>query len=366
MVDFLNLGKLNDEISGGLLSAFSRVIKSGSFIMGSELENFEAAFAKYCGVKHCIGVGNGLDALFLLLQAFGVGEDDEVIVPSNTFIATWMAVTRCGAHPVPVEPDINNYNIDPSLIVAAITSKTKAILVVHLYGQVADMDPINEIARQHGLIVIEDAAQAQGAKYKGKPAGSLGHGAGTSFYPGKNLGGLGDGGAVLTDNDVVANEIRLLRNYGSKTKYRHDIVGSNSRLDELQAAFLIEKLSVLDDWNDKRNRIAKVYDQALVDSRAITPFVPVYSKPVWHLYVIRHKRRNALMKFLEARGVFTLIHYPIPPHLQDCYRHSFKNVKFAIAERLSSELLSLPLSPILSAEDAEKVGSLIIEFEKNF
>ena len=261
-VPFLDLGRLHQSIRAPLDAAYHRVMDSGWFIMGPELEAFEAEFAQYCEVKHCIGVGNGLEALHLLLRAYGIGPGDEVIVPSNTFIATWLAVTQCGATPVPVEPDVNTHNIDPALIAAAITPRTRAIMPVHLYGQPADMDPINEIAAKHGLIVIEDAAQAQGARYKGRRTGSLGHAAGTSFYPGKNLGALGDGGAVLTSDDAIADKVRQLRNYGSKIKYQHDLAGYNSRLDEMQAAFLRVKLTVLDDWNALRSEIADQYSSS--------------------------------------------------------------------------------------------------------
>ena len=255
-VPFLDLGLVHREIRGALDEAFKRVLDSGWFIMGPELEAFEAEFAAYCGVKHCIGVGNGLEALHLLLRAYGVGPGDEVIVPSNTFIATWLAVSECGATPVPVEPNPLTHNIEAPAIAAAITSRTKAIMPVHLYGQTADMDPINELARKHGLVVIEDAAQAQGALYKGRRAGSLGDAAGTSFYPGKNLGALGDGGAVLTSDDAIAEKVKRLRNYGSQVKYQHDVAGYNSRLDEVQAALLRVKLGVLDQWHGRRTAIA--------------------------------------------------------------------------------------------------------------
>jgi dTDP-4-amino-4,6-dideoxygalactose transaminase len=323
---------------------------SGWFIMGPELAAFESEFAAYSNVKHCIGVGNGLDALHLLLRAYGIGPGDEVIVPSNTFIATWLAVSQCGATPVAVEPDANTHNINPALIAAAITSKTKAIMPVHLYGQPADMDPINQLAAEHGLVVIEDAAQAQGALYKGRRVGSLGHAAGTSFYPGKNLGALGDGGAVLTNDDAIADQVRRLRNYGSSIKYQHDLAGYNTRLDELQAAFLREKLKVLDAWNTKRKTIAKTYTELLSSADSITPLVPEYAEPVWHLYVIRSQQRDKLKAYLEQHGVSTVIHYPIPPHRQACYPE-YLSQPLPIADMLAGELLSLPMSPDMS-EDA--------------
>jgi dTDP-4-amino-4,6-dideoxygalactose transaminase len=338
---------------------------SGWFIMGPELDAFEAEFAQYCEVKHCVGVGNGLEALHLLLRAYGIGPGDEVIVPSNTFIATWLAVTECGATPVPVEPNAYTHNIDPALIASAITSRTRAIMPVHLYGQPADMDPINALAAKHGLIVIEDAAQAQGARYKGRRVGSLGHAAATSFYPGKNLGALGDGGAVLTNDDAIADKVKQLRNYGSQVKYQHDIAGYNSRLDEMQAAFLRVKLPVLDDWNARRRGIAAQYSMLLAGIDIDLPFVPEYAEPVWHLYVIRSKKRDALKAYLEQQGVSTVIHYPIPPHRQICY-HDFQDHKLSIAEMLAGEGLSLPMLPAMGGDEVERVVRAIINFCERF
>ena len=259
-VSFLDLATLHLSIRPQLDAAYTRVMDSGWFIAGPELDAFESEFARYCDVEHCVGVGNGLDAIHLLLRACGIGPGDEVLVPSNTFIATWLAVTQCGATPVPVEPLVATHNIDPALLEAHITTKTRAIIPVHLYGQPADMDPINAVAEKHNLVVIEDAAQAQGARYKGRRVGSLGHAAATSFYPGKNLGALGDGGAVLTSDAHIAKKIRQLRNYGSEVKYQHQVQGYNSRLDEMQAAFLRVKLSTLDAWNDRRRQIASTYN----------------------------------------------------------------------------------------------------------
>jgi dTDP-4-amino-4,6-dideoxygalactose transaminase len=360
-VPFLDLGRLHQPIRERLDAAYHRVIDSGWFIMGPELEAFEAEFAQYCEVKHCIGVGNGLEALHLLLRAYGIGPGDEVIVPSNTFIATWLAVTQCGATPVPVEPNIDTHNIDPALIANAITSRTRAIIPVHLYGQPADMDPINVLAAKHELIVIEDAAQAQGARYKGRRAGSLGHAAATSFYPGKNLGGLGDGGAVLTNDDAIADKVKQLRNYGSKVKYQHDLVGYNSRLDEMQAAFLRVKLAELDGWNARRREIATQYSQLLVGADIDLPHVPEYAEPVWHLYVIRSKQRDALKLHLEQQEVTAVIHYPIPPHRQACYQ-GFKGYSLPISEILAEEVLSLPISSAMEAEEVEIVARTIVTF----
>lgn len=363
-VPFLDLGRLHQPIRTQLDAAYRRVMDSGWFIMGPELSAFESEFAAYSEVKHCIGVGNGLEALHLLLRAYGIGPGDEVIVPPNTFIATWLAVSQCGATPVPVESDVKTHNIDPALIATAITPRTRAIMPVHLYGQPADMDPINELATKHGLTVIEDAAQAQGARYKGRRVGSLGHAAGTSFYPGKNLGALGDGGAVLTNDDAIADKIRRLRNYGSTVKYQHELAGYNSRLDELQSAFLREKLKVLDKWNAKRREIAATYSSLLDACDCVLPFVPEFAEPVWHLYVIRSKQRDALKAHLEQQGISTVIHYPIPPHQQACYPY-YGNHTLPVAEMLAGEVLSLPMSPDLREDEIDRVCKAVRDFDEN-
>ena len=353
-VSFLNLGRLNATIRPALDAAYERVMASGWYITGSELEAFESEFARYSGAAHCVGVGNGLDALVLLLRAYGIGAGDEVLVPSNTFIATWLAVSQCGATPVPVEPDPGTYNMDPARAKAAVTPRTRAIMPVHLYGQAADMDPLMELARQHKLVVIEDAAQSQGAEYKGRRAGSLGHAAGTSFYPGKNLGALGDAGAVLTNDAAIAEKVRTLRNYGSRVKYEHLEAGYNSRLDELQAAFLREKLKVLDGWNVRRQQVAAQYGEGLRGLPLRLPSVPAWALPVWHLYVVATPQRDALQKFLAERGIGTVIHYPKPPHLQDCYA-AFRGRDLPLATRLAGEVLSLPMSPDMTAAEVEEV-----------
>ena len=291
-VPFLDLNAQYLELKDELDAAYHRVMDSGWYILGKEVEAFEAEFAEYCQVRHCIGVGNGLDALHLILRASGIGPGDEVIVPSNTYIATWLAVTYAGAKPVPVEPDERTYNIDPSRIESAITKRTKAIMPVHLYGQPADMDSINEIAIRYGLKVFEDAAQAHGAKYKGRKTGGLGIAAGFSFYPGKNLGAFGDGGAVTTNDNELAQKIRILGNYGSSIKYYNEQKGFNSRLDELQAAFLRIKLKKLDEWNTLRRTCASYYQKGLADCGIILPYVPEWAEPVWHLYVVRHPHRD--------------------------------------------------------------------------
>lgn len=360
-IPFLDIARLHREIRAPLEEAFRRVLDSGWFVMGPELEAFEAEFARYCEVKHCVGVGNGLDALHLLLRCYRVGPGDEVIVPSNTFVATWLAVTQCGATPVPVDPVPGTFNIDPEGIARAVTRRTRAVIPVHLYGQPADMDPISALARQHDLVVIEDAAQAQGARYKGRRAGSLGHAAATSFYPGKNLGGLGDGGAVLTNDATIAIEVRRLRNYGSEIKYRHDAAGYNSRLDEMQAAFLRVKLAFLDDWNARRSLVAAEYTSKLPAANLQTPSVAAYAAPVWHLYVIRSRQREALREHLAKDGVSTGVHYPIPVHRQPCYRE-FAGYDLPLSDRLAAEVLSLPMSPVMDSADIDYVVESVRRF----
>ena len=351
-VPFLDLKSPYLELKDELDAAYRRVMESGWYVLGNEVEAFESEFARYCETNHCVGVANGLDALHLIVRAYGIGPGDEVIVPANTYIATWLAVTHAGATPVAVEPDERTYNIDPHRIEAAITAKTRAILVVHLYGQPADMDPINVLAKKHGLKVIEDCAQAHGARYKGRRVGGLGDAAGFSFYPGKNLGAIGDGGAVTTNDPEVAERIQVLRNYGSRIKYHNEVVGFNSRLDELQAALLRVKLTRLDEWNERRRSVAVQYMHGLCGQGGLVlPYVPQWAEPVWHLFVVRHARRDALQKYLNEAGVGTMIHYPIPPHLQTAYADmDWNEGDFPISERMAKEVLSLPIGPHLCAE----------------
>jgi len=358
-VPFLDFVAPYEELKAELDEAYFRFMRSAWYILGREVEAFEQEFAGYCGAKHCVGVGNGLEALHLILRAWGIGAGDEVLVPSNTYIATWLAVSYAGATPVPVEPDPRTCNLDPARVAAAITPKTKAIMPVHLYGQPADMDPIVKIARQHGLKVIEDNAQAQGARYKGRRTGSLGDAAGNSFYPGKNLGAFGDAGAVTTDDPELAERVRTLRNYGSKKKYYNDCKGYNSRLDELQAALLRVKLKKLDDWNDRRRAVAVRYQTSLAGASGLTaPFVPAWAEPVWHLFVVRHARRDAFQQSLTQAGIGTLIHYPVPPHLSGAYANGqWKRGAFPIAEHLADTVLSLPMGPHLP----EAQANLVIE-----
>lgn len=357
-IPFLDLQSLHVEIKDQLENAFQRVMASGWYVLGPELETFEAEFARYCEVNYCVGVGNGLEALHILLKAYGIGSGDEVIVPSNTFIATWLAVTESGAVPIPVEPDVDTHNINPLLIEKAITNKTRAIIPVHLYGQPADMDKINDVAAAHGLVVIEDAAQAQGAIYKDRRTGSLGDAAATSFYPGKNIGALGDGGAVLTNDRSIAETVRKLRNYGSEIKYNHELIGFNSRLDELQAAFLRVKLKHLDRWNAQRCHIADIYNRELPGAIITPPFISDFVECVWHLYVVRSKRRDSLAKWLNDNGIPTAIHYPTPPHLQNCYQKSLDAI-YPVAELLAKEVISLPMSPTMSEEQVHNVVACI-------
>ncbi|TSA41532.1 MAG: DegT/DnrJ/EryC1/StrS family aminotransferase [Verrucomicrobiales bacterium] len=356
-VPFLDFVSPYEELKPELDAAYERFMRSAWYVLGKETEAFEQEFAAFCGSKHCIGVGNGLEALHLVLRAYGIGKGDEVIVPSNTYIATWLAVSYADATVVPVECDARTYNLDPSRIAAAITPRTKAIMPVHLYGQPADMDPIMKLAGKHGLKVIEDNAQAQGARYRGRRTGSLGHAAGHSFYPGKNLGAFGDAGAVTTDDAVLADKIRTLRNYGSKKKYYNEIKGYNSRLDEMQSALLRVKLRKLDEWNARRAVVAKQY---LAEMKAVEgvvlPLIPDWAEPAWHLFVVRHPKRDALQQKLTEAGIGTLIHYPVPAHLSGAYSEDgWKRGDFPIAENSADTVLSLPMGPHVTQEQASAV-----------
>ena len=365
MIPFLDLKAPYLELKQELDEAIARVVNSGWFIGGSEVDQFETDYASYCGATQAIGVANGLDALYLALRAMDVGPGDEVIVPSNTYIATWLAVSQCGATPIPVEPDERTYNINPALIEVAITPRTKVILPVHLYGQPADMDPILAIARKHGLRVLEDGAQAHGARYKGQRVGAHGDAVAWSFYPGKNLGAMGDGGAVTTNDAELADRLRVLRNYGSRVKYVNEVRGYNSRLDPLQAAILRVKLAHLDDWNARRSAIAARYQQNLVGCGLTLPFVPNWAEPVWHLYEVQHSQRDRLSEMLNAAGVGTLIHYPIPPHRQQAFSTSgWVKGDFPIAEAIAGNVLSLPIGPHLKDNQVEIVIEEIQKISK--
>lgn len=364
-IPFVSFRPMEEELNSDLRDAFERVFESSWYIEGKENKNFENKFSEYCGTDYCVGVGNGLDALMLSLKALGIGSGDEVIVPSNTYIATALAVTYVGAIPVFVEPNINTFNIDPKLLVQAINEKTKAIMPVHLYGQACDMDPIMEVANHYNLRVVEDCAQAHGATYKGRKVGTFGDAAGFSFYPGKNLGALGDAGAMVTNNEKVANKVRALGNYGSDYKYHHIYQGNNSRLDELQAAFLTAKLPHLDKMNNERRRIAGRYLSEISNPSVILPTVPDYSTPVWHVFAIRCNNRDKLEQHLNSLGVTTNKHYPIPMHLQECYASmGFKEGDLPIAEMISNTELSIPMYYGMTEEEVSYVIETINNYEE--
>lgn len=362
-IPFVTFIPTEKELNNELKAAFERVFNRSWYIGGAEDTEFEKAFAAFCGVDYCVGVGNGLDALMLSLKAFGIGEGDEVIVPSNTYIATALSVTYVGARPVFVEPDIHTFNINPELIEKAITDKTRAIIPVHLYGQACDMDPIMKIARDHNLIVIEDCAQAHGATYKGMRVGSFGDAAAFSFYPGKNLGALGDAGAVVTRDKQVADKVRALGNYGSDYKYHHIYKGNNSRLDEMQAAFLSAKLPHLDRMNAERRRIADLYTDGIRNPKITKPTVLKDCTPVWHIYGIRCKDRELLEEHLKERGISTNKHYPIPMHLQKCYSDlGIPEGQLPIAEEISRTELSIPMYYGMTDEEIKYVIEAINTF----
>lgn len=370
MIEFLNLGAVNEKDRKELSDAFERVLNSGWFILGQEVKSFEEQFAKYCGVLNCIGVANGLDALILILEAYKemglMQSGDEVIVPSNTYIASILAVTKAGLVPVLVEPDINTYLLDPALIEAKITPNTKAIIPVHLYGQLCDMDAINQVATKYNLKVIEDSAQSHGAIVNKKRSGNLGDSSGFSFYPGKNLGALGDGGAICTNDNELAEILRALRNYGSHVKYQNLYCGVNSRLDELQAAFLSVKLRSLDADNQYRRKVAQYYVNHIKNEKITLP-VPAgsdvvnSSNHVWHVFVVRVKNRDDFQEYLTQHGIQTVIHYPIPPHLQQAYK-DWNNLEFPISEKIHREVISLPISGVITQVEMEKITEVINKY----
>ncbi len=362
-IPFVSFKPLENELKTEFKAAFERVFNNSWYIDGKEDKEFEKEFAEYCGVNYCVGVGNGLDALMLALKTLGIGKGDEVIVPSNTFIATALAVTYVGAVPVFVEPNIDTFNIDCTLIEKAITSKTKAIIPVHLYGQPCDMDIIMKIARKYSLKVVEDCAQAHGAEYKGKKVGSFGDAAGFSFYPGKNLGALGDAGAVITNDPEIANKVKALRNYGSDYKYHHIYKGNNSRLDELQAAFLRIKLPLLDKTNTVRREIAQRYKDEIKNPKIKLPFVESECLPVWHVFAILCEERDELERYLNFRGISTNKHYPIPIHMQDCYRDlGIAEGNLPIAQKISRCELSLPMYYGLTNDELDYIIDVINSF----
>lgn len=359
-VQFLDLKASYIELKSEIDDAVQRILESGWYILGREVDLFEAEWAQYCGTHECVGVGNGLDALVLSLRALDIGPGDEVIVPSNTYIATWLAVSLVGATPVPVEPDRMTYNIDPNLIESAITKRTRAVLVVHLYGQPADLDQINQLAHRYGIKVIEDAAQAHGAYYKGKRVGGHSDIVCWSFYPGKNLGAFGDGGAITTNCGQLADRVRVLRNYGSRIKYVNEVKGVNSRLDPIQAAILRVKLKYLDTWNTRRREISARYGVALKNTKFVLPHVPPWAQPCWHLYVITVIERSSLQRSLAEAGIGTLIHYPIPPHMQAAYSDlNYSESSFPIAKEIAEQVLSIPIGPHLNLDEVEHVIKIL-------
>jgi dTDP-4-amino-4,6-dideoxygalactose transaminase len=363
-VPILDLKPAYDELRIELDAAYHRVMDSGWLLLGKELEAFETEYAASVGVKHCVGVANGLEAMQLVLLALGVKAGDEVIVPSHGYIATWLAVTHVGATPVPGEPDRRTYNLDPEKLSALITPRTKVILPIHLYGQTADMRAINAIARPRGIFVLEDAAQSHDARCHGVAAGALGDAAGVSFYPSKNLGAMADAGAVTTNDDVLADKLRHLRNYGSKVRYQNEYLGLNSRLSELQSAFLRAKLPKLGEWNRRRSTLAAQYCEQLrgIDD-LILPLVPEWAEPVWHLFVVRTSRRDSLQQFLAGRDIGTQIHYPVPPHLSHAYAGSgWKRGDFPLAGRFADEVLSLPIGPHHTADQVDYVCEGVRQF----
>ncbi|WP_417811905.1 DegT/DnrJ/EryC1/StrS family aminotransferase [Thalassospira alkalitolerans] len=364
-IAFLDPGQIYQELREELDDAYHRVMNSGVYVLGQSVSSFEDNYAKYCQANHCIGVASGLDALLLTLRALEIGPGDEVIVPAHTFIATWLAVSQTGATPIPIEIDDSTFNMRADLIETAITQRTKAVIPVHLYGQPASIDEIIEVARRHKLYVIEDAAQAHGAKYKDQRIGAHGDAATWSFYPGKNLGAYGDAGAITTNNTDLADRLRVLRNYGSREKYHHEIQGLNSRLDSLQAALLDVKLRHLDKWNAHRESIAQAYLDGLKYCEITLPHVPEWASPAWHLFVIRTPNRNQLQEHLNKAGIGNLIHYPVPPHLQKAYENAgYRKGDFPVCEATATEVISLPMGPHISSSACEEIISSVARFNE--
>lgn len=358
MIKFLDLKKINEQYREEIDIAMKRVLDSGWYLLGKECENFEDNFAKFVGVKHCIGCANGLDALKLIIMAYEFGVGDEIIVPANTYIASIMAITQNGCTPVLVEPDINTYNINPDLIEEKITDKTKAIMVVHLYGQAVQMEKIWMLAKKYNLKVIEDSAQAHGAIYHGKRTGSLGDASGFSFYPGKNLGCMGDGGCITTNDDELAEKLKALRNYGSKIKYLNIYKGVNSRLDEIQAAILDVKLKYLDNDNEKRRKISKYYRENIKNKNVILQSTYDEKVHVWHVFPVRVQNRDKFQNHLKENEIETIIHYPLPPHKQEAYRE-LNNLSFPLTEKIHESIISIPISPVMTEEEYKKVVDVV-------
>lgn len=361
MISFYDFKKVYEPYQNEIYEAVRRVIEKGNFVLGEEVAEFENQFAKYCGTKHCVGVGNGLDALILILKAYDFPSGSEVIVPSNTFIASILAISHSGLKPILVEPDLISYNLNPVEIKKHITKNTKAIMAVHLYGRISAMDDINQIAKDYGLIVIEDSAQAHGAIYNKKRAGNLGDVAGFSFYPGKNLGCFGDGGGITTNDDSLFEKLVTLRNYGSRKKYFNLYKGYNSRLDEMQAAILNIRLKYLDNENNARRKVSKFYRENINNEKVILPILDNEENHVWHLFTVRSEKRDELKAHLESKGIMTLIHYPISPNKQEAYSE-YNNDAFPISEKIHSEILSLPMSPALKKDELERIVEIMNAF----
>lgn len=362
-IPFLNIKAINERYRNEFHHALDQILDSGQVLLGKQTTDFESDYANFCNTKYAVGIANGLEALYLVLKAWGIGPGDEVIVPSNTYIATWLAVTHTGATIVPVEPRLDTYNIDVGLIENSITSKTKAIIPVHLYGQMAEMDHILSLAKKYGLKILEDSSQAHGASYKNIVAGNWGHASATSLYPGKNLGALGDAGIITTNDDNLYEKIKKLRNYGSHVRYAHEYVGYNSRLDEIQAAFLKIKLCHLPQENARRSHIAQTYLDQLKTTELILPSINLDCKHAWHLFTIRHQKRTEIMQHLSSQGIECLVHYPTPPHLQKAY--SFLNYSagsFPISEKIHETIFSIPIDPTLTDDQV----NYIIEKLTNF
>lgn len=362
MIKFLDLHKINERFRKDIDKRIKQVLDSGWYLLGEQDKTFEKNFAKFCGTKHCIGCANGLDALNLIIKGFGFSNGDEIIVPSNTYIASILAISQNDCTPVLVEPDIDTYNINPDLIEEKITPKTKAIMVVHLYGQAVQMDKIWLLAEKYGLKIIEDSAQAHGAMYKGRHTGNLGDASGFSFYPGKNLGCMGDGGCITTNDDELAFKIRTIANYGSDYKYHHIFKGTNSRLDEIQAAVLDVKLEHLDADNNRRREIAQYYRENMKNSKITLPKTYDENAHVWHIFAVRTDAREKLQKYLEDNGIQTNIHYPVPPHKQECYKE-LANQSYPVSEKIHREIISLPMSPVLTDDEVKKVVEVLNNYE---
>ena len=362
MIKFLDLEKVNNRFRGEIDSRIKNILDKGWYLQGEENEKFSRNFAAYCGVKHALGVGNGLDALRLIIKAYGFGAGDEIIVPANTYIATILAITDNGCTPVLVEPDINTYNINPDLIEEKITPKTKAIMVVHLYGQAVPMQKIREIAQKYNLKIIEDAAQAHGAIYQNHRVGNLGDAAAFSFYPGKNLGAMGDAGGITTNDDVLYEKVNAIANYGSDRKYEHIYKGINSRMDEIQAAILDIKLPYLDKDNSRRREIAQNYRENIKNPLIILPKTYSEASHVWHVFAVRTNNRDKFQKYLNENGVQTIIHYPTPPHKQPAYKE-WNNISYPISEKIHQEIISLPISPVMTDNEVKELIRIVNAYE---